>query len=149
MTGKIYTSMTYEVLDLNRAVLGLRAAHCGAEILFLGTVRNENDGQPVEAVNYDGHLVLGEKILHDICVEAQKAESTNQDLNFWVEHRLGLLQVGDVSLIIHITSPHRDAAYKASRYVIEQIKLRLPVWKEEIYVGGKKEWLKGQSLNLN
>ncbi|MBK7963737.1 MAG: molybdenum cofactor biosynthesis protein MoaE [Bdellovibrionales bacterium] len=82
--GKIYTSMSYDILDPNRAVLGLRAAHCGAEILFLGTVRNENDGQPVQAVNYDGHIVLGEKILHDICIEAQKVESTNQDLNFWV-----------------------------------------------------------------
>ncbi len=156
--GKIFVSMTYEVLDLNKAVKALRSKNCGAEILFLGTVRNNNENQPVQGVNYDGHTTLGEKILREICTEAQETErrarlsphlqnDTDEDLNFWVEHRLGLLEVGEVSLIIHITSPHRDAAYQASRYVIEQIKLRLPVWKEELYVGGKKEWLKGQPLN--
>ncbi|HEY8271428.1 MAG TPA: molybdenum cofactor biosynthesis protein MoaE [Pseudobdellovibrionaceae bacterium] len=143
--GKILVAMTESVLDVQKAIAHCRSEDCGAEILFIGTVRNINEGRAVSAVNYDGHKVLGEKILLELCLEAQAQWGDN--MNFWVEHRLGVLKVGEESLLIHVTSPHRDSAYQASRYLIEQIKLRLPVWKEEIYWEGDTEWLKGQILN--
>ncbi|MFZ3228891.1 MAG: molybdenum cofactor biosynthesis protein MoaE [Pseudobdellovibrio sp.] len=143
----IYVAMTSEILNINKAIETYRTDNCGAELMFLGTVRNLNEGRSVKAVNYDGHILLGNKILKQICLEAQS--KFGKDLNFWIEHRLGLLNVGDVSLIIYITSPHRDSAYVASRFVLEQIKLSLPVWKEEIYCEGDKEWLQGQTLNKN
>jgi molybdopterin synthase catalytic subunit len=144
--GNIYVSLTNDKLDAQKALDTCHADGCGAEILFLGTVRNKNEGRSVRAVNYDGHVTLGEKVLREICFEAQK--KWGEDLNILAEHRLGFLNVGEVSLIIHVTSPHRDAAYMSSRYIIEEIKLRLPVWKEEIYVEGEKSWLKGQTLNM-
>ncbi len=143
--GKISTAITVNTLDISKALEFCHSENCGAEILFIGTVRNINEGRRVSGVNYDGHIILGEKILRDLCEEAQL--KWGDDLNFWVEHRLGLLKLGEASLVINVTSPHRDAAYLASRYVIEQIKVRLPVWKEEIYCEGDKEWLKGQTLN--
>ena len=143
--GEVFVRMTFDPLDIQKAITACRAKNCGAEILFLGTVRNKNEGRIVRAVNYDGHLIFGKKVLQEICSEAKF--KWGEALNFWVEHRLGFLNVGEVSLIIHVTSPHRDSAYMASRYVIEEIKLRLPVWKEEIYCEGDKEWLKGQALN--
>lgn len=142
--GTVYVAMSEAVLDVQRAIVACRSDNSGAELLFLGAVRNTNEGRTVKAVNYDGHRVLGCKILQDICEEAQSA--FGHDLNLWLEHRLGLLAIGEVSLIVHVTSPHRDPAFKASRYAIEQIKLRLPVWKEEIYVEGDQEWLQGKSL---
>jgi molybdopterin synthase catalytic subunit len=143
--GKIAVMMTHDVLDVQKAVKFCRAENCGAEILFIGTVRNINEGRAVRAVNYDGHKILGEKILRELCLEAQS--KWGEDLNFCVEHRLGLLRVGEESLLIQVSSPHRDSAYQASRYLIEEVKLRLPVWKEEIYCEGDKQWLKGQRLN--
>lgn len=143
--GKTSTIITHEVLDFSRALNFCHSEECGAEILFIGTVRNTNDGRKVSGVNYDGHIILGEKILNELCEEAMVKWGKN--LNIWVEHRLGLLNLGEASLLINVTSPHRDAAYMASRYIIEQIKVRLPVWKEEIYCEGDKEWLKGQTLN--
>lgn len=144
-SGKIFVAMTESVLDIQKAIAYGRSEDCGAEILFIGTVRNLNEGKAVTAVNYDGHTCLGEKILLKLCLEAQA--QWGDKLNFWVEHRLGVLKVGEESLLIHVTSPHRDSAYQASRYLIEQIKLRLPVWKQEIYSEGETQWLKGQRLN--
>lgn len=143
--GKILVAMVESVLDAQKAINHCRAENCGAEILFIGTVRNTNEGRPVRAVNYDGHKSLGENILRELCLEAQS--KWGGDMNFWVEHRLGLVKVGEESLLIHVTSPHRDSAYQASRYLIEQIKLRMPVWKEEIYSEGDTQWLTGQALN--
>jgi molybdopterin synthase catalytic subunit len=144
--GKIIVEINHLELNIQRAINECRADNCGAEILFIGTVRNKNEGRPVSAVYYDGHLILGEKVLREICVEAQS--QWGMDINFFVGHRLGLLAVGVSSLIIHVTSPHREGAYQSSRYVIEQIKLRLPVWKEEKYCDGDSAWLPGQTLNL-
>lgn len=143
--GKISTAITENNLDISKALQFCHSENCGAEILFIGTVRNTNEGRSVSGVHYDGHIILGEKILRGLCEEAQL--KWGDDLNFWVEHRLGTLKLGEASVVINVTSPHRDAAYMASRYVIEQIKVRLPVWKEEIYCEGDKEWLKGQTLN--
>lgn len=142
--GKVFTSMTYGMLNPQKAVAFCRTDECGAEILFIGTVRNNNDGRAVTAVTYDGHVALGNNTLNELCADTQS--KWGHDLNLWVEHRLGTLKVTEESLLIHVSSPHRDAAYQASRYLIEQIKLRLPVWKEEIYVEGDKSWLAGQTL---
>jgi molybdopterin synthase catalytic subunit len=143
--GKISVTISTKMLDPKMAMEFGRAANCGAELLFLGTVRNVNEGRRVEAVNYDGHVSLSEKVLRDLCLEA--ASRWGEDLNFWLEHRLGRVAVGEVSLIVYVTAPHRDSAYQASRYVLEQIKQRLPVWKEELYCEGEKAWLSGQTLN--
>ncbi len=144
--GKIFVAMTNAEINYLDALNQCRADNCGAEIMFIGTVRDVNDGRPVNSVNYDGHIVLGEKILKEICLEARS--KWGEDLNLYIVHRLGLLNIGVSSLIIHVTSPHRDNAYQSSRYIIEQIKLRLPVWKEENYCDGDKKWLAGQTLNL-
>lgn len=143
--GKEFVAFTREELIIQKAIESCRSDSCGAEILFLGTVRNINDGRRVDAVNYDGHRTLGENILREICFEVRT--KWGDDLNLFIEHRLGRLKVGEVSLIIHVTSPHRDSAYLSSRYIIEQIKLRLPVWKEEVYTEGETVWLKGQPLS--
>ena len=144
--GKIFVSMTNKEINYREAIELCRSDDCGAEVLFVGIVRNKNDGRSVNSVYYDGHVALGEKVLNDICLEAKAL--WGEDLNLYVVHRLGLLNIGVESLIIYVTSVHRDNAYQSSRYIIEQIKLRLPVWKEENYCDGDKKWLVGQTLNL-
>jgi molybdopterin synthase catalytic subunit len=116
----------------------------GAQVLFWGLVRDLHDGRRVTAVTYDAFRPLAEATLRDIALEAQARFGS--DLHVAVFHRVGRLAVGEASVAIGVGSPHRDAAYHASRHVIEQIKVRLPVWKQEHYCDGDSAWLKGHSL---
>jgi molybdopterin synthase catalytic subunit len=116
----------------------------GAQLVFCGVVRNRNEGRPVVAVTYDAHLPLAEKTFLEIGTEA--CAHWGAGLSVAVVHRVGRLSVGEVSVVIGVASPHRDVAYEASRYVIEQVKVRSPVWKQEHYADGDSEWLKGHSL---
>ncbi len=110
----------------------------GATILFLGTVRDLNDGQPVTALDYSAYGAMAERELAAIVSEAAERWDTSDIV---VEHRTGELGLGDVSVAIAVAHPHRGPAYDASRYVIEELKKRLPIWKREHYAGGQHEWV--------
>ncbi len=110
----------------------------GATLLFIGTVRDVNDGRGVTGIEYTAYESMAERELADIVHEAS-AEFATTDIV--VEHRLGALDLGDASIVIAVAHPHRGAAYDASRYVIEQIKRRVPIWKREHYVDGTRQWV--------
>jgi molybdopterin synthase catalytic subunit len=122
----------------------LAGAAYGAELLFHGTVRNTNEGRRVVAVSYDVFPPLAERTFREIGEEA--LARWGPDLRVVVVHRAGRLEVGEVSVTVGVASPHRDEAYLASRYVIEQLKVRSPIWKQEHYADGDSEWLRGHSL---
>jgi molybdopterin synthase catalytic subunit len=112
----------------------------GAALLFLGTVREQNDGRPVSGMRYDAFAEMAESVLAEIAAEAADQAGSRR---IAVVHRTGELAIGDVSVAIAISTPHRAEAFDAVRYVIEQIKLRLPVWKHEHYIHGDARWLDG------
>ncbi|MEX0906758.1 MAG: molybdenum cofactor biosynthesis protein MoaE [Gemmatimonadota bacterium] len=112
----------------------------GAAVLFVGTVREENDGRRVSGMRYDAYVDMAVPVLLAIAGEA--AEHAGSD-RIAVEHRVGELGIGAVSIAIAVSSPHRANAFDAARYIIEQVKVRLPVWKEEHYVTGESAWLDG------
>ena len=116
----------------------------GAQTTFFGAVRARNAGRNVVAVAYDAFEPLAVQTLREIANEARG--KWGHDLKIYVAHRTGSLAVGEVSVGIGVSSKHRDEAYQASRYIIEQIKLRAPIWKKEIYDNGETEWLKGHAL---
>ena len=116
----------------------------GAQNFFFGAVREMNHGKEVVAVEYDAFIPLAKKVLEEISLEAQN--QWGSDLKISVLHRIGKLSVGEVSVAIGVSSKHRDESYQASRYIIEQIKVRVPIWKKEYYINGETEWLKGHSL---
>ena len=110
----------------------------GASVLFVGTVRDINDGSPVTALDYSAYTDMAETELAAIVLEAGERWSTPDIV---VEHRIGNLALGDASVAIAVAHPHRGEAYEASRYIIEELKRRLPVWKREHYVDGRSEWV--------
>jgi molybdopterin synthase catalytic subunit len=112
----------------------------GAVVLFLGIVRDHAEGRSVNGMRYDAYVEMAEPILADIAAEAAARLSTDR---LAVVHRTGDLAIGDVSVAIAVSSPHRAEAYDASRYVIEEIKTRLPVWKKEHYADGEARWVEG------
>ena len=124
------------------ALLGsIRHPEDGAVLLFLGTVRNHNDGREVDHLDYEAYVAMAEQELARVAGEA--AERWNIE-RFAVTHRIGRLEIGEVAVAIAVAAPHRAEAYDASRYIIEELKRRIPIWKREGYVGGKREWLGGE-----
>ena len=112
----------------------------GAALLFLGVVRDHADGRAVEGMRYDAYEEMAAQVLQAIAREA--AERAGSD-RVAVVHRVGELAIGEVSVAIAVSTPHRAEAYDASRYVIEEIKKRLPVWKKEHYADGPSAWKDG------
>lgn len=136
-----WVGMGSEPAEPGRFLSGFATPEDGAVLLFLGTVRNHNDGRAVEGLEYEAYREMGEEVLADIAGEAGERFGTDR---IGLYHRTGVLAVGEVSTVIAVATPHREAAYRASRYIIEEIKKRLPVWKKERYVEGETRWLKGQ-----
>ena len=112
----------------------------GAVVLFLGVVRDHNDGAAVTGVTYDAYEAMATRVLTEIAGEAAERLGTDR---IAVVHRVGELGIGDVSVAIAASSPHRAESFDAARYVIEEIKKRLPVWKKEHYVDTEPRWLEG------
>ena len=132
------TAIVSHVID-TCALLDEVAQHRnGATVLFVGTVREVNDGAPVSGLDYSAYSAMAERELADIVIEAAERWQT-QDIV--VEHRIGGLELGEASVAIAVAHAHRGEAYDASRYVIEELKKRLPIWKREHYVDGRSEWV--------
>jgi molybdopterin synthase catalytic subunit len=110
----------------------------GATLLFLGTVRDVNDGRDVTGMEYSAYRAMAERELTDIAREA--AERFGSE-DVAIEHRIGTLELGEASVAIAVAHPHRGPAYDASRYVIEELKKRVPIWKLEHYEDGTREWV--------
>jgi molybdopterin synthase catalytic subunit len=132
--------VTRESIDAARVLTLVGSAEDGAAVLFLGMVRDHNDRRPVSGMRYDAYGAMAEKVLDEIAREAADRLGTDR---LAVVHRVGDLAIGDVSVAIAASSPHRAEAFDAARYVIEEIKKRLPVWKMEHYREGDSRWLEG------
>jgi molybdopterin synthase catalytic subunit len=117
----------------------------GASIFFTGTIRNQNNNKNVIGITYDSHDELVLKSFKDIYAEAdQKLNIQNKAI--FIEHAKGYLNLGETSIIVAVACKHRDEAYVLSRYIIEEIKKRSPIWKKEHYVDSKSDWLKGNPI---
>lgn len=131
-------------LDPAAALAFVTRPENGAETLFTGTVRNHNHGRDVVGMTYDVFAPLALQSFREIAEEA-KAQ-WGDDLCLYVVHGKGRLEVGGVSIVIAVGTPHRDEAFKACRYIIDAIKHRSPIWKLEHYTDGDSAWSKGCEL---
>jgi molybdopterin synthase catalytic subunit len=129
-------------IDVARIVERVSSSANGATVLFLGTVREVNDGRDVAGIEYTAYRSMAERELAAIVEEAAALVDTN---DVAVEHRLGELAVGECSVAVAVAHPHRGRAFEAARYVIEELKERVPIWKREQYVDGAREWVRATS----
>jgi len=117
----------------------------GASTFFTGTVRDVNENKKVTGITYDAHDEMVIKSFEEIYQEAsEKLKITDKAV--FIEHTKGYLSLGDISILIAVACKHRDQAYVLSRYIIEEIKKRSPIWKKEHYEDQTTEWLKGKSI---
>ena len=117
----------------------------GAIDLFLGVVRDQNEGAAVSGMHYDAYVEMAETTLREIVEEAAALDGVGKVA---AVHRIGELTIGEVSVAIASSAPHRAQAFAATRYVIEEIKKRLPVWKQERYLEGTERWLPGERMGV-
>lgn len=130
--------MLDEPIDAARFEHELEARHAGACVTFEGWVRNVNEGERVEALEYETHAPVavaeGEKVLRE-------AHERFDIVAAHCVHRVGLLQIGDCAVWVGVSAGHRGAAFDACRYIIDEIKQRLPIWKKEHYESGESGWI--------
>lgn len=132
--------VTADPIDVHSVLDEVGTDADGAVLTFLGTVRRTNEGRPVRGLRYDAYTDMAEKTLLEIAGEAMERFNPSR---LAVVHRTGELAIGEVSVAIAVSTPHRADAFDAVRYVIEELKKRLPVWKKEHYVTGEERWLDG------
>lgn len=127
-------------IDVSSLLTEVAAPSDGAVLLFVGIVRDSNEGREVGHLDYQAYPAMAEAVLREIVAEARARWDTGE---IAAVHRTGRLAIGEASVAIAVGSPHRAAAYEASRYIIEELKKRVPIWKREGYLKGDSEWLTG------
>ena len=123
----------------------IASSEYGASIFFTGTVRIQNNNQIVTGITYDSHDEMVIKSFKEIYNETEHNLNI-KDKAVFIEHAKGYLNIGEISIIIAVACKHRDEAYILSRYIIEEIKKRSPIWKKEHYNNNESAWLKGNPI---
>ena len=130
-------------IDTDRAVAAVSGLGRGAVVIFLGTVRDHHAGRPVEKLTYSAYRPMALEGLRKIVADL---EASAPGLKAVIIHRLGEVPVGEASVVIAIGSPHRAAAYEASRTALERLKAEIPIWKREHYADGEAVWREEEVL---
>lgn len=142
--SQFWVGVNKQPLSIEHAITFVNAPENGAMNMFVGRVRNHNLGRAVTAVSYDAFDPLACHIFKQMCEEA--IATFDPRLRCYIEHHKGKLEIGGISVVIAVGSPHRDESFKACRYLIEELKKRAPIWKQEHYVDGDSEWVQGHAL---
>ena len=138
---------TKEKINLTNAQKFIASSKCGASIYFVGTVRDQNNDKKVTGITYDSHDALVIKSFEEIYKEAE-TKFKFENIAVFIEHIKGYVALGETSIIIAVACKHRSQAYEFSRYIIEEIKKRSPIWKKEHYKNNQSEWLKGNKIGI-
>ncbi len=144
--AKIIDTSKKETIEISKAENFLNQSKFGAIIYFVGTVRDLNENKSVTGITYDTKDSIVIRSFEEIYEDADNKLNI-KDKAVFIEHVKGYVGLNEKSIIIGVACKHRDQAFVLSRYIIEEIKKRSPIWKKEHYKNEKSEWLKGISIN--
>lgn len=130
--------LTREPIDYAAVTEAVRSPAAGAVVLFLGTVRELTGGRQTLSLNYDGYPAMAEKTLRQLEDEARAKWPV---VAVQIVHRLGPCELGDISVAVAVSSPHRREAFEAGQFLIDELKVRVPIWKQEHWADGTTEWV--------
>lgn len=137
--------ITHEPISIDENVNKVFSTSSGAVISFSGLVRDNADGNNVLRMEYEAEEEMAADIISKIEVET-KDKFPITDIS--IQHRLGMLELGEASVIIAVSAPHRVEAYEASRYAIDTLKKIVPIWKKEYFDSSNSEWVKGNPVKV-
>lgn len=135
--------ITTEPINLSRLIKNTADYSTGACLIFLGTVRNYSAGCSIKSILYEAHKKLATKTIKKL---EKQIQEKYKNCKCKIIHRIGHLKPGEISLAIIVRTPHRNEAYKASRWLLESVKKCVPVWKKEYTSEGIEKWVKGKKL---
>ena len=130
--------LTTSVIDYTTLTERVRQPGCGAVVTFLGTVRDLTDGRVTVALDYEAYPGMADKKMAEIEQETRQRWPVG---DICLVHRLGHLDVGDVSVAVAVSCPHRGQAFEACRFAIDRVKEVVPIWKKENWADGSTEWV--------
>jgi molybdopterin synthase catalytic subunit len=137
------TGLTDGPIDAARLIAAVAGPSRGAVVVFAGTVRDHHRGRAVAGLRYSAYRAMAETVL---CAIVADLEAGDGGVRAAIVHRLGEVPVGEASVVIAVASPHRDAAYEASRTALERLKTEAPIWKRERYADGGEAWREEEPL---
>ena len=130
--------LTHDEIDYTTLTESVRSDQAGAVVLFLGTVREMTNGRQTTTLDYDAYPEMAEAKIAELIDEAREKWPIEQ---VGIIHRLGHLQLGDISVAVALSCPHRRQAFEAGRFLIDELKVRVPIWKKENWADGTTEWV--------
>ena len=130
--------LTHDVIDYYALTEQVRRNDCGAVVTFLGTVREMTDGRATAALDYEAYPGMAEKKMAEIEGDTRQRWPVGEIM---LVHRTGHLDVGDVSVAVAVSCPHRAQAFEACRHAIDRLKELVPIWKKESWADGSTEWV--------
>lgn len=130
--------LTHNIIDYQALTEQIRSNQAGAVVLFLGTVREMTKGRQTLALDYDAFPEMAVAKMEELEAEV-RAQWPVTDVG--IVHRLGHLELGEISVAVAVSSPHRDLAFEAGKYLIDTLKVTVPVWKKENWSDGTTEWV--------
>jgi molybdopterin synthase catalytic subunit len=130
--------LTRAPIDYQALTEQVRRADCGAVVTFLGTVRDLTGGRITVALDYEAYPEMAMKKMAEIEEQTRQRWPTGEIV---MEHRLGHLEVSEVSVAVAVSAPHRAQAFEACRYAIDRLKELVPIWKKENWADGGTEWV--------
>jgi len=130
--------LTQEIIDYQAVTESVRTHRAGAVVLFLGTVREFTGEEQTTALDYDAYPDMAVAKMEELITEAKERWPI---LKAVIEHRTGHLELGEVCVAVAVSSPHRKDAFEAGQFLIDELKVRVPIWKKENLVDGQSEWV--------
>jgi molybdopterin synthase catalytic subunit len=140
VSDRLLVRVTSEPLSADEALAFVADPGAGASCLFVGTVRDNSDAGEVTGLTYEAWEELAETRLRQIASELFEGWAV---IKIAIVHRTGQLTIGDASVVIACSAPHRGDAFEACRQGIERLKHDVPIWKKEALVGGESHWVMG------
>jgi molybdopterin synthase catalytic subunit len=137
--------LTDKPLDPEAITSSVRQPANGAVVTFLGTTRNANEGRRVLYLEYEAYKKMALKKLQELC---QEVESKWGISDVAIVHRLGRVDIGEISLAVAVASPHREEAFQACQYIVGRVKQVVPIWKKEYFEGGEV-WIGSEGVGIS
>ncbi|MCB5274396.1 Molybdopterin synthase catalytic subunit 2 [Arthrobacter sp. SO5] len=143
----VHAVLSAEPISVDQAVAAVESDSAGAVVSFSGVVRNHDGGKPVQRLSYSAHptahQVMADVVAALVAEQAVSAEADGQarPVRIWVAHRIGMLEIGDPALVCAVSAAHRGQAFAVCSELVDRIKARVPVWKEQFFTDGTVEWV--------
>jgi molybdopterin synthase catalytic subunit len=131
--------ITSDEIELGDVIRAVETGDAGAIVHFLGVVRNNTEGREVSYLEYEAYPPMAEKKMAEIAQEIHEKWGLDRVAMI---HRVGRLEIGEVSVAVAVASPHRKEAFEACHYAMNRLKQIVPIWKREVWVDGEEEWVK-------